>query len=229
MNKMIVEIRGGEGGDDAKLLVEEQLGIYLRWCQRTGTQAEIVDVRPGLAILQLIGEKADSRFTENECGGHRWQRVPPTEKRGRVHTSSITVACLPVPSETETSVTIRDSDLEWAFCRGSGKGGQHRNKTNSAVQLHHRISGITVRVDNERSQKQNKLLALEVLRSRLVQMERQRSDSQRNADRRSQTGVAMRGDKRRTIALQRDQVTDHRTGKRAPTREYLRGNIEVIW
>jgi peptide chain release factor 1 len=159
---------------------------------------------------------------KNEPGGHRWQRVPPNEKRGRVHTSTVTVAVLPEP--TETQVVLRDEDLEFATCRGSGAGGQHRNKTESAVQLKHTPTGLMVRCESERSQSLNKETARQVLRARLWQLEQDRISGARASDRKRQVGSGMRGDKRRTIRTQDDVVNDHETGKQWRYKDYARGN-----
>jgi peptide chain release factor 1 len=155
------------------------------------------------------------------------QRVPPTEKRGRVHTSTVTIAVLPVPEHKNLDIDTRD--LEWKTCRGSGAGGQHRNTTDSAVQLTHKPTGLMVRCESERSQHQNKAMALDVLRSRLAQHQEDRTQAKRNQKRRQQVGTGMRGDKRRTIALQRDQVVDHRTGRRMSAKKYLRGEVDGLW
>lgn len=186
---------------------------------------EIVDERPGFLLFRVEGKKAAQTF-ENEPGGHRWQRVPPTEKRGRVHTSTVTVAVLGEPQEHE--VRIDPSDLEESFTRGSGKGGQHRNKTDTAVVLKHRPSGFQVRVDGGRSQHSNRLMALRILRARLKDVGESQAMAGRNARRRRQVGSGMRGDKVRTVAVQRDQVTDHRTGKTTTVRRYLRGHLRDL-
>jgi peptide chain release factor 1 len=181
---------------------------------------ELVDSRPGVLVFRVIGNRAQSVF-QNEPGGHRWQRIPPTEKRGRVQTSTITVAVLPEPTETEVSVRL--SDLEWTTCRGSGPGGQHRNKTESAVQVKHIPSGIFVRCETERSQQQNKNTAMATLKARLWQIQKDIHMGQRVSDRKAQVGSGMRGDKRRTIRCQDGVVTDHLTGKRWRLKEYMRG------
>lgn len=152
--------------------------------------------------------------------------MPPTEKRGRVHTSTVTVAVLPEPREHE--VGIDDRDLEESFTRGSGKGGQHRNKTDSTVVLKHRPSGIQVRIDGGRSQYLNRQTALQVLRARLLAAECDRTMQARNQKRREQVGLGQRGDKIRTVAIQRDQVTDHRTGKTISAKRYLRGAVAEL-
>lgn len=158
-----------------------------------------------------------------EPGGHRWQRVPPTEKRGRVHTSTITVAVLREPAESE--VRLEERDLEWSTCRGSGAGGQHRNVTDSAVQVKHLPTGLLVRCESERSQHQNRATALALLRARLLAAEQAAADGERAEARRRQVGSGQRGDKVRTIRTQDGIVTDHQTGKKVPFREYVRGNF----
>ena len=186
---------------------------------------ELIDVRPGFLAFQIRGKNPLRSFC-NESGGHRWQRVPPTEKRGRVHTSTVTVAVLEVPSESEIHIDPRD--LTECFTRGQGAGGQHRNKTDTAVQLHHKPSGIAVRVDGGRSQHANRVTALGMLRAKLKALENGRAAEARAQSRRSQVGSGMRGDKRRTVAVQRDSVIDHETGKSIPFREYVRGRIERL-
>jgi len=160
---VIVEIRAAEGGADAKSLVEEQLAIYV------SSEAEVA-----LASRSSRRARASSCFAppvvgvralfEGEAGGHRWQRVPPNEKRGRVQSSTITVAVL--DDEYEAALVIRDEDLEWSTCRAPGNGGQHVQKTDSAVQLTHVPSGIQSAVTRARSQHQNKADALAKLRAR---------------------------------------------------------------
>lgn len=223
---VILEVRAAEGGEDSRLLVREQISIYSRFCVRQKLLLEVLDDHPNMVTLSVTGRGACAAF-KHEGGGHRFQRVPPTEKRGRVQSSTITVAVLPVPSETE--VHIAPNDLDWKTCRGSGPGGQHRNKTDSAVQLTHLPTGLVVFCQNERSQHQNKQSALDVLRGRLAAAAREKVDSSRNQHRQSQVGSGMRGDKVRTIALQRDEVVDHVTGRSMRAKAYLRGEIEGLW
>lgn len=185
----------------------------------------ILDTRPGFLLFRASGKDAQAAF-EHEAGGHRWQREPPNEKRGRVHTSTVTVAVL--PEATEQQVKLDPRDVEIKTCRGSGAGGQHRNKTESAIQATHKPSGITVRVENERSQHQNRDEALRLLRTRLFQRQQESASSARNDDRRQQVGSGMRGDKIRTIAVQRDQVTDHRTGRQITVKKFLRGDLDGL-
>lgn len=181
---------------------------------------EVIDERPGQIELRVRGRGARALF-EHEAGGHRWQRVPPTEKRGRVHSSTITVAVLDEPAAHE--LVIAATDLDWSTCRASGSGGQHLQKTDSAVQLVHRPSGLMVRCQSERSQHANKDMALRVLRARLAEQQASAAGAERAAERRRQVGSGMRGDKRRTVRVQDDAVVDHETGRTWRFKDYVRG------
>jgi peptide chain release factor 1 len=187
---------------------------------RGGFEVDLVERRRGLVVIRVNGSDAEAAFRD-EAGGHRWQRVPPNERHGRVHTSTITVAVLREPTELELHIDPRD--LEWSFSRGSGPGGQHRNKTESAVDLVHVPTGTVVHCESERSQQENKRLALGALRARILAVERDRDRKERGAARKDQIGSGMRGDKRRTIRCQEGTVTDHVTGRTWRLREYLRG------
>jgi peptide chain release factor 1 len=182
---------------------------------------ELIEERPGLIVFRALGDAA-TKFFANEPGGHRWQRIPPTEKRGRVQTSTVTVAVLPEPSAAE--YRIEERDLDYQTCRGSGAGGQHRNMTDSAVQLTHKPTGLMVRCESERSQHQNRATALALLRARLWEAHREKERAARAAERKQQVGIGARGDKRRTIRCQDGAVNDHVTGQRWGLKEYLRGN-----
>lgn len=159
---------------------------------------------------------------EGETGGHRWQRVPPNERRGRVHTSTITVAVLAEPREHE--LVIRPEELDIETMRGSGAGGQHRNKTDSAVRIRHLPTGLEVRCEAERSQSSNKARALAVLRARILEGIRYSRTANESAERRRQVGSGQRGDKRRTIRTQDDQVNDHVDGRSWRYKSYARGD-----
>ncbi|HZO14992.1 MAG TPA: peptide chain release factor-like protein [Polyangiaceae bacterium] len=171
-------------------------------------------------MFRAMGRRAAELF-RHEAGGHRWQRVPPNDKRGRVHTSTITVAVLPEPSAAQ--VIIADKDLVESTCRGTGSGGQKRNKTESTVLLKHLPTGIQVRCETDRSQTYNREMALLMLRARLHELETRRLQEERAAHRRHQVGSGMRGDKRRTIRCQEGVVVDHVTGRRWDLKRYLRG------
>ena len=187
----------------------------------TAFSLEILDRRRGLIVFRAAGPKGAAAFRD-EAGGHRWQRVPPSEKRGRVHTSTITVAVLREPTEVE--VRVAPGDLDWSYCLGTGAGGQARNKTASTVLLTHRPSGLQVRCETSRSQHHNRIDALALLRARLWEGEHDRLHAERAQERRAQLGSGMRGDKRRTVRVQDDSVVDHETGRSWRFKDYERGN-----
>jgi peptide chain release factor 1 len=180
----------------------------------------VIERRPGRVVLRVTGNGARAMF-EGEVGGHRWQRIPATEKRGRVHSSTITVAVL--DEESSTALAIPDGDLEWSACRSPGKGGQNVQKTDTAVRVKHLPTGISVRAHESRSYHANRATALERLRERLEAAQREAETSARAADRRAQVGSGMRGDKRRTVRVQEDTVVDHVTGRTWRYRDYARG------
>lgn len=173
----------------------------------------------------MSGSDAGGLFG-SEGGGHRWQRVPPTEKRGRVQTSTITVAVL---RETPgVKVDIADGDVEVTTARGSGRGGQHRNVTDSAVQIKHVPTGIIVRCESERSQHRNMEQAMGVLRQRLHHLKATSEAAGRNDKRRRQVGSGMRGDKVRTIRVRDGRVVNHLNGRRTTYKRYSQGHIEDL-
>lgn len=197
------------------------------WLARSGSVFDVVvvDAHEGFIALSVTGEFAWDAF-RHDVGGHRWQRVPPNEKRGRVHTSTVTVAVLMEP--TAKQLVINPGDLDWAFSRGSGAGGQNRNKTESAVDLTHRPTGVVVHCESERSQTQNKANALSLLRSRLWETMQQQEHDKRAKDRKAQIGTGQRGDKSWTIRVQDDMATHHASGQKFRLREYLSGAYEII-
>ncbi|MBX3187488.1 MAG: PCRF domain-containing protein [Labilithrix sp.] len=170
----------------------------------------------------MSGEGVAEAFAD-EAGGHRWQRIPPGERRGRVHTSTITVAVL--PEQEGIAVSVDPRDLAWRATRGSGAGGQHRNKTCSAIDLVHVPTGLSVHCETERSQHRNRAIARARLAARLEEGARAHAEASRAADRRGQVGSGMRGDKRRTIRCQEGVVVDHPTGRTWRLKEYLRGDF----
>jgi peptide chain release factor 1 len=185
---------------------------------------EIIDERPGILVLRVSGKGARQAMA-NEPGGHRWQRIPSTEKNGRRHTSTITVAVLSEAPEVE--LQLNERDLEWHFSRGSGAGGQHKNKTDSAVQLIHKPTGLTVRADS-RSQPANKEQALKTLKERLIQRQRKETTGERERNRKGQVGSGMRGDKVRTVCVHKGIVHDHATNKKTSYRKYEKGEWDDL-
>lgn len=194
----------------------------MRGCVGGGSfDLEDIDLRAGLCVLRVCGRGVAALFT-GEAGGHRWQRVPPTERRGRVHTSTVTVAVLPEPAAHE--LVVREADLEWQAMRATGSGGQHLQKTDSAVRVRHLPTGLEVRCQAERSQSANREAALRLLRARLADAAREQVLGARADERRRQVGSGQRGDKRRTIRVQDDQVTDHVDGRTWSFKRYARGD-----
>lgn len=225
METIYVEIRAAEGGDDSKLLVRDFVGIYAKYAQRHALQCYIVDDRPAQMTLEMEGKGAAKLF-QQESGGHRVQRIPPTEKRGRVHTSTVTVAVMSTPA---SAPPIKECDLdETLYRKASGNGGQNNNKTATAVRLLHKPTGIRVECCTERSQKSNREIARELLRAKVFTVVQGRADTERAEDRRQQVGSGMRGDKIRTYREQDDKVTDHRTGKRTSFEKVRRGELELL-
>ena len=177
-----------------------------------------MDEAPGFAALIVRGEDLD--FLRREAGGHRWQRIPPTERQGRVHTSTVTVAVL---DADEAGPSVLDpGEVEVSVTRGSGPGGQHRNKVESCVTATHVPTGLSVRIDG-RSQFANKRLAMAVLASKVAQAGASSRSEVENTERRGQLGSGMRGDKVRTYRVRDDQIVDHRTGAKFRLAAWMRG------
>jgi peptide chain release factor 1 len=208
-----IEVRGATGGDEAKLWSSDLLRMYQRYASRKGWKISIVSDN----TLKIVGPQAFD-LMKNESGVHRVQRVPVTEKRGRIHTSTATIVVLPDIKETE--VNINPQDLEWQFYRASTQGGQNVQKVSTAVRLIHKPTGVTVTAHEERFQEQNRKIALELLRAKL--WERMEAEKERTiAGYRSVIGRGMRAEKIRTYNYPQNRVTDHRIGKSW-------GNLEAI-
>lgn len=200
-----LEIRGATGGDEAKLWGQDLLRMYIRFATKKGWKAAQIDEK----TVRISGSQVFD-LLKNESGVHRVQRVPTTERRGRIHTSTATVVVLPEIKETE--IQINPNDLDWQFTRAGGHGGQNVNKVSTAVRLVHKPTGLVVEAREERFQEQNRQIALSLLRSRL--WEKQEAEKMRTvAGYRSVIGRGMRSEKIRTYNFPQDRVTDHRIAK----------------
>ncbi len=209
----IVEIRPGTGGDEAALFAADLLGMYQRYAQLQGWKTELMSMTEselgGIkeAVLEVEGRGAFAKL-KFESGVHRVQRVPVTEASGRIHTSAATVAVLPEAEDVD--IEINDKDLRIDVYRAQGAGGQHVNKTESAVRVTHLPTGIAVAQQSEKSQHKNKAQAMKLLKAKLYEIERTRIDSARAGDRKSMVGSGDRSERIRTYNFPQGRVTDHR-------------------
>lgn len=212
-NEIVLEVRAGVGGEEASLFAEELAQMYLRYAESKKWKWRSLDESRGgaggykEAQFEIKGENAyrELRF---ETGVHRVQRVPATEKAGRIHTSTASVAILPIYKRSK--IEINPGDLEMEFSRSGGAGGQNVNKVETAVRIVHKPTGLDVRCTSERSQAQNREKAMQLLASRLQQLKDEEEDRERAADRKAQVGTGDRSEKIRTYNFPQDRVTDHR-------------------
>lgn len=212
---VIMEIRGGAGGEEAALFAHSLLRMYTMYVQSRGWEMELLNLNEtelgGVkeAIFAVNGPGAFNRL-KYESGVHRVQRVPETETQGRIHTSTATVAVMPQAEEVDLALDLKDLRID--TFRSSGAGGQHINKTSSAIRITHLPTGMVVECQNERSQFQNKDKALEILRSRLLAQKQKEQQDAINASRQGQVGTGDRSEKIRTYNFPQDRCTDHRIG-----------------
>ena len=229
---VVLEIRAGTGGEEAALFAADLYRMYTMYAATQGFKVSVTSVNEtelhGFREITCLvkGQGAYARF-KFESGVHRVQRVPATESQGRIQTSAATVAVLPEADAVE--VEIKESDLTFESCKSSGAGGQHINKTESAVRLYHKPSGIVIECQQERSQLQNKERALEMLRAKLYHMQKTAQDEALSSARRAQVGSGDRSEKIRTYNYPQSRVTDHRIGFSLYDLDgFMNGNISAI-
>jgi peptide chain release factor 1 len=209
----IMEVRAGTGGDEAALFAKDLHDMYMAFCDQRGWKTEVLEFSPtelgGLkeVVFSITGEGAFHAL-QFESGGHRVQRVPETETQGRVHTSAATVAVLPEADEVE--INIRPEDLQVDTMRAGGPGGQKVNKTESAVRITHLPTGIVVKCQDEKSQHKNRAKAMRVLRSRILEMQQLKQQTERSQVRRTLVGSGDRSERIRTYNFPQNRLTDHR-------------------
>ena len=229
---VIVEIRGGAGGEEANLFAAELVRMYKMWAAAHRMKVEDIDVNEtelgGIkeAVFQISGESV-YRVLKYESGAHRVQRVPETETQGRIHTSTATVAVL--PEAEDVVVEINEKDLKIDTYRSGGAGGQHVNKTDSAVRMTHLPTGIVVQCQDERSQIKNREKAMRVLKSKLNDYSRSQADAEYSENRRMQVGTGDRSERIRTYNFPQGRVTDHRIGMTIYSiGTFMDGNIDEM-
>jgi len=231
-SEAIIEIRGGAGGQEAAIFAGELFQMYKHYAEAKGWKVDVVDTNQTdlggfkSIVFELKGKNVFDHM-KYESGVHRVQRVPETEKSGRVHTSTATVAVL--PKATEEEVQIKPDEIEFTFSRAGGPGGQNVNKVETAVRVLHKPTGIVISCRQERSQHGNREKAMEILRSKLAEIKRLESTGNITEERRKQVGTGDRSEKIRTYNFPQDRITDHRIKKSwGNIEKILDGNLDPV-
>ncbi len=204
---ILLEVKGAAGGDEAKLWADELIRMYMRYAQKKGFHVELLEE----GVIKISGSRGPFGVFKYEAGVHRVQRIPATEKRGRVHTSTATVSILPELEDLD--LHISPDDIEFEAFRSGGHGGQNVNKVSTAVRIKHKPSGIVVTAQAERSQSQNREIAMKLLRAKLWEAEIEKREEQISSLKATQVGRGMRAEKIKTYNFPQDRLTDHRINK----------------
>jgi peptide chain release factor 1 len=222
--KRVLELKAGEGGADAKLFATDLAAAYIKFFTRVGWLVQYADNGDSGVSIEVTG--ADLSQLINESGGHRIQRIPPTERKGRVHTSTVTVAVIDPQDAPAVTWNERDFKIEWYS--GTGCGGQHKNKHQNASRLTHLPTGIVATAQTRSRENSFKLAQADIL-EKVANYYGSLQKQVQSADKKQQVGSGMRGDKRRTYRYQDDVVKDHITGKVASVNKVLAGNFNLLW
>ena len=223
--RKIIEIRAAEGGEDSKLFCKDLAQAYIKFAHSKGWATRLINEYPGQVEIEVQG--TDLSGLENEPGGHRIQRVPPTERKGRVHTSTVTVAIIDA-TESQRAVAIPTIDLKIEWYSGTGAGGQHRNKHQNSCRITHIPTG-EVATAQCRSRQNSLDMAMTDIQTRIDNLTKNQYNNNIANDRRHQVGSGMRGDKIRTYRFQDDVVKDHNSEKTASVKKVMAGNFELLW
>lgn len=221
--KRVIEVRAAEGGEDSKLFVKDLAQAYIKFAQSKGWATRLIGEYLGELHIEVEGTNLSGLY--NESGGHRIQRVPPTERKGRVHTSTVTVA---ITDPAEVTASVKESDLRIEWYSGTGAGGQHRNKHQNSCRITHIPTG-TVATAQCRSRQNSLDQAMSTIHKVVDNMAKTQYNNVIASNRREQVGSGMRGDKIRTYRFQDDRVQDHVTNKTASTKRVLSGNFDLLW
>lgn len=224
--KLTIEIHPAEGGDDAKALVSVQESIYKKYAVRHTLKFKSEYQGP-ICFISIDGPDNLTSHLLTEAGGHRWQRVPPNERKGRIHTSAVTVAVFESDTIKQAMPDIKPSDIVERVTRGTGPGGQNRNKRETAIVLKHIPTGIEVKSECERTQDANRKLAMAELTKRVTSAILSEKKNDVDSDRKSQLGGGARGDKIRSYRS--DGVIDHITNRKAQLNDILAGKLELLY